>query len=1115
MRRFTSILLFLLATPIFFSMAPKVHAASLDFYVRNANGNPVTDGNAHVKRYSTDWNLLDEVYTDSAGKATFPDVNIGTYNFEVYYDGAGGTEYWGDVQVIFTGTASYWFTRFMPFCEDVWIGDTSGTERTDFSVGETVRAKFTIRNNVYFDLRVKVRAVWDIEQVEPFNFDQESGFSSISGQGGTVVITMDYGIPEEAAPGSMRLAYWISTELLNTNVIVTDSWVWTTYVISITGTGPRPDKSFIVLQFDAESDDEDLASGYVSSSTLTTIHNIGNLLDSYNLPATFFVQGACFDNEISGGTFKDEVQLRATNHEIGTHYYSHFEGMSKMSAEQVAKELRDTEDSSGMELLGGRVPYFDFSDTIFNQLAIRGYTYDSSIWSGGDNTPYLLQLDSGTLYELPWRCSDYDTAYPLIGQVVDEYVVKKFNMTIVFHPQYVAEDWAGFSQLIATIANYRDADEIIVMTSLEIINLIFELEEPIDVTSNAEVEGVFLSSTVLERGDLVTVTVQIKNNGDEQDTFYVGGSIIGEGENTWKDLSGWGFTDAINPSASIAFVFEEYVMPSDASFGFHGILVKIWSDESQTELLAEEWFPEMLNVELSILGDLDKKIKLVFSPSESYYPVPGLYYDGDQNIANNYQNYRINSAGSYLMDRNNDGYQDAPAYVYVKEDSQYYVVEYWIYYAYNSKQFSEHEHDFEYVFLWVDKSSGEIKRLALNQHMWTNNYEFNGDPGVLYLGVEEGGHGMILLNADSNNDGLPDDQNGDGYFDVRKPDNCRYLSPELLQKVDDYNQFSEIVSLYPWRIYDGGVAIEGFGEANTLITGANYEIVDPLVILGLREAQFYLDAIDKAYNTPLLLDSNNPWTLDLVVTSISFYIQAPWTRAVFHDPELQWNKVSFEWWTVKASAKLAATILVNKLATDILLRILIGSLANQALLGIFDPVEASIIDNQGRVLGYKEGVLVSEIPGGVIFSEGTNLDIYFIADVKDDCDFEIRTTDSTNYNFTISKVSADGHVSEFNTHLIPLNQNTVHKYTIDWTIIEEGGDGVVLYVDNDGDGEYEKIINSDSNLEGSELEPSFPEEDNLILRIFFEQPLIPLLIIVGVASVIAVAIVLRKSKNRN
>jgi len=122
-------------------------------------------------------------------------------------------------------------------------------------------------------------------------------------------------------------------------------------------------------------------------------------------------------------------------------------------------------------------------------------------------------------------------------------------------------------------------------------------------SSSAQIMGLGSISGSLpvqvRRGSVIKVTIHIKNTAEEARTFYVGASIIGEGEVTWKDLPSWGTTPVVNPNEICAFTLGEYTIPSNASLGYHGIVAKVWVNPSMATQLAERWFPQVVLVERS------------------------------------------------------------------------------------------------------------------------------------------------------------------------------------------------------------------------------------------------------------------------------------------------------------------------------------------------------------------------------------------------------------------------------------------------------------------------------------------------------------------------------------
>lgn len=82
---------------------------------------------------------------------------------------------------------------------------------------------------------------------------------------------------------------------------------------------------------------------------------------------------------------------------------------------------------------------------------------------------------------------------------------------------------------------------------------------------------------------------------------------------------------------------------------------------------------------------------------------------------------------------------------------QYYVYEYWLYYAFNpyaildiSKRTvvaDNHEHDFESAYVYVNKETLRPERMVLNHHFW-HNFDELAD-GEIRVFVERDGHGMF------------------------------------------------------------------------------------------------------------------------------------------------------------------------------------------------------------------------------------------------------------------------------------------------------------------------------------------------------------------------------------
>ena len=130
---------------------------------------------------------------------------------------------------------------------------------------------------------------------------------------------------------------------------------------------------------------------------------------------------------------------------------------------------------------------------------------------------------------------------------------------------------------------------------------------------NAEIVG-FSPRQEVYRGSIIRVKVWIKNTGDQARTFYVGASEIAEGETTWRDLPGWGYTSTINSDSTVTFTFGDYTIPSSAKDGDHGIVVVVWTDSSKSSQVTEGWFEDAFVVKSQISAQVTDLVITVIQP---------------------------------------------------------------------------------------------------------------------------------------------------------------------------------------------------------------------------------------------------------------------------------------------------------------------------------------------------------------------------------------------------------------------------------------------------------------------------------------------------------------------
>jgi hypothetical protein len=172
------------------------------------------------------------------------------------------------------------------------------------------------------------------------------------------------------------------------------------------------------------------------------------------------------------------------------------------------------------------------------------------------------------------------------------------------------------------------------------------------------------------------------------------------------------------------------------------------------------------------------------------------------------------------------------------------------------------------------------------------------------------------------------------------------------------------------------------------------------------------------------------------------------------------------------------------------------SLINSIKAKVKSPVELRIINSKGQISGLINKRVKHEIPMS-LYHNGT-VTIFFPSDTYY---FEVTGTDEGTYGLEIFLIRA-GSVTEFIATNIPTSSNAVHRYTIDFNTLSQGGGGVTVQVDSNGDGIFEHTFTSDSELNQSEYNAA-------IRRHVWEAILLTIL----VASIAIALITYKRLKN--
>ena len=139
-----------------------------------------------------------------------------------------------------------------------------------------------------------------------------------------------------------------------------------------------------------------------------------------------------------------------------------------------------------------------------------------------------------------------------------------------------------------------------------------------------------------------------------------------------------------------------------------------------------------------------------FGSTEHYFPITPFFYTDDI-----YETSGEKSKTKYLGLTDDQKWDNFTVFYHVAETEDESVYEYWFYHAYNDF-INEHYHDWETIYVFVDKNTEEVTRVVASAHGdWIPNNEYlnpqfaEGEhAGIL---VEEGSHASC---TDRNNNGL-------------------------------------------------------------------------------------------------------------------------------------------------------------------------------------------------------------------------------------------------------------------------------------------------------------------------------------------------------------------------
>lgn len=185
--------------------------SDVDIYVKDIHGSYFQGAEVEIDG--------DTDTTDSSGKADLS-VSYGTHWYEVYYEGAGGREFWCSDQITVDGSAeSETIQRNWPYKSG------QSLPSLDPKVGDTVAISITAKNNLTYSRNVKVELWVDRDQNSSWDYYKTSTAQSVSGYGGTKTFSFN-----DITPTGSGQYYW-RANILSYNdgagdYLLTDSLAW-------------------------------------------------------------------------------------------------------------------------------------------------------------------------------------------------------------------------------------------------------------------------------------------------------------------------------------------------------------------------------------------------------------------------------------------------------------------------------------------------------------------------------------------------------------------------------------------------------------------------------------------------------------------------------------------------------------------------------------------------------------------------------------------------------------------------------------------------------------------------------------------------------------------------
>jgi hypothetical protein len=137
--------------------------------------------------------------------------------------------------------------------------------------------------------------------------------------------------------------------------------------------------------------------------------------------------------------------------------------------------------------------------------------------------------------------------------------------------------------------------------------------------------------------------------------------------------------------------------------------------------------------------------------------------------------------------------------------------------------------------------------------------------------------------------------------------------------------------------------------------------------------------------------------------------------------------------------------------------------AGSTLARLQSPGELRVYDAQGRVTGWVNGTFRNEIPNATVYEN-----MICLPNLNGPYTYEVQGVSNGSYGLIIANATEIGDiVATFTSSNFSITTNSIHQYTINWTRLSGGGEGVTIKIDSDNDGVFEQTFNASRMIRGS------------------------------------------------